>query len=37
MGQKLRNLLATYPLVDPGAMGFPEGWENEELWKKESD
>ena len=37
MGQKLRDLLAAFPLVDPAAMGFPEGWENEELWKIESD
>lgn len=33
MGQKLRNLLSAFPLVDPAPMGFPEGWENEELWK----
>lgn len=33
MGQKLRNLLSALPLVDPAPMGFPEGWENEELWK----
>lgn len=33
MGQKLRDLLAAFPLVDPAPMGFPEGWENEELWK----
>lgn len=33
MGQKLRNLLAAFPLVDPAPMGFPEGWENEELWE----
>lgn len=33
MGQKLRNLLSVFPLVDPAPMGFPEGWENEELWK----
>lgn len=32
MGQKLRDLLATFPLVDSTAMGFPEGWENEGLW-----
>lgn len=37
MGQKLRDLLAAFPLVDPAAMGFPEGWENEELWNIESD
>ena len=33
MGQKLRNLLSVFSLVDPAPMGFPEGWENEELWK----
>lgn len=33
MGQKLRNLLSAFPLVDPAPMGFPEGWENEELWE----
>jgi abortive infection bacteriophage resistance protein len=33
MGQKLRDLLSAFPLVDPAPMGFPEGWENEELWK----
>ena len=37
MSLKLRNLLAAFPIVDPVAMGFPEGWENEELWKVESD
>ena len=37
MGQKLRDLLAVFPLVDPAAMGFPEGWKNEELWNIESD
>ena len=26
MGQKLRNLLSAFPLVDPAPMGFPEGW-----------
>ena len=33
MNLKLRNLLAAFPLVDPAAMGFPEGWENEGLWR----
>lgn len=33
MGQKLRDLLSAFPLVDPAPMGFPEGWENEELWE----
>lgn len=29
----LSNLLSSYPMVDPRAMGFPKGWENEPLWK----
>ena len=33
MGKKLRDLLSAFLLVDPAPMGFPEGWENEELWK----
>ena len=33
MSQKLHSLLAAYPLVDSAAMGFPDGWENEDLWK----
>lgn len=32
MSQKLQDLLAAFPLVDPAAMGFPDGWEEEELW-----
>lgn len=26
------NLLEKYPIVDPAAMGFPHGWEEEPLW-----
>ena len=31
---QLRGLLAAYPSVDPAAMGFPNGWEEEPLWKE---
>jgi abortive infection bacteriophage resistance protein len=31
--QKLKSLLAAYPTVDVKAMGFPDNWENEPLWK----
>lgn len=31
--QRLLDLLAQYPNVDPHAMGFPVHWENEPLWK----
>lgn len=27
------QLMKKYPNVDPSAMGFPAGWENEALWK----
>lgn len=30
---KFRNLLHKYPNVDVTAMGFPDEWEEEELWK----
>lgn len=30
----LLKLLAEYPNVDLHAMGFPQGWENEPLWKQ---
>ena len=33
MSQKLRGLLADFPLVDVAAMGFPEGWKEELLWR----
>ena len=28
-----KQLLANYPMVDPAAMGFPRGWQNEPLWQ----
>lgn len=28
----IKELLIKYPAVDPAAMGFPKGWENEPLW-----
>ena len=34
MKQHLITLLANYPLVDIRAMGFPDDWVNELLWKK---
>lgn len=30
---KLKALLAAYPNMDTRAMGFPAGWENEDIWK----
>ena len=30
---KLKSLLAEYPQVNVSTMGFPVGWEEEELWK----
>ena len=30
---KLKALLAAYPNMDVRAMGFPAGWENEDIWK----
>lgn len=30
---ELKSLLARYPMVDVHAMGFPKGWEHEELWR----
>ena len=29
----LLRLLADYPNIDLHAMGFPQGWENEPLWR----
>lgn len=29
----IQALLAKYPVVDPAAMGFPRGWQNEPLWQ----
>jgi abortive infection bacteriophage resistance protein len=31
--QKLYILLKKYPMIHLPAMGFPQGWENEEIWK----
>jgi abortive infection bacteriophage resistance protein len=31
--QKLKSLLAEYPTVDVKAMGFPDNWQNEPLWR----
>ncbi|MDR0895662.1 MAG: hypothetical protein LBN06_10265 [Prevotellaceae bacterium] len=31
--EKLKALLAEYPTVDIHAMGFPDGWDKEELWQ----
>lgn len=33
MKQRLLDLLAAYPNVDLRAMGFPDNWETEPLWK----
>lgn len=33
MKQHLLDLLSQYPNVDPHAMGFPDNWESEPLWK----
>lgn len=33
MTNKLRNLLIEYPEIDIRAMGFPQNWQNEDLWK----
>lgn len=30
---KLKSLLASYSQVDPTAMGFPENWISEPLWR----
>ena len=33
MLQKMKTLFADYPEVDLNALGFPQGWENEPLWR----
>lgn len=33
MKQYLQQLLTEYPNIDPNAMGFPQNWEEEPLWK----
>ena len=30
---ELKSLLVSYPQVDPTAMGFPENWISEPLWR----
>lgn len=30
----LQNLLSAFPMVDTRAMGFPDGWEREPLWRE---
>jgi len=30
---ELKTLLLKYPIVNPSAMGFTSGWEQEDLWK----
>ena len=30
---ELKSLLSKFPTVNPAAMGFPQGWVNEPLWK----
>lgn len=30
----LKQLLQKYPNIDPAAMGFPDGWEKEPLWRE---
>ncbi len=31
--KKLKTLIAKYPTIDTGAMGFPVNWEHEPLWQ----
>lgn len=33
MSRKVKDLLNSNPQIDPLAMGFPAGWEQEELWQ----
>ena len=33
MTEKLKSLLSDFPDVDPSAMGFPFGWEEEPVWR----
>ena len=30
---RLKNLISNYPLIDVRAMGFPDGWKENPLWK----
>jgi abortive infection bacteriophage resistance protein len=34
---KLKALLVAYPNIDAGAMGFPDSWKNEDIWKSKSN
>mgnify|MGYP000795390816 FL=1 len=31
--ERFKDLLSRYPSIDVRAMGFPVGWENEDIWK----
>jgi abortive infection bacteriophage resistance protein len=31
---RFKELLAKYPNIDPFAMGFPDGWNKEQIWNK---
>lgn len=31
--QKIKTLFANYPEIDLNALGFPQGWESEPLWR----
>lgn len=31
---RIKELLKHYPMIDASAMGFPENWEQEPLWRK---
>ena len=31
--ERIKKLLIKYPNIHPFAMGFPENWEKEPLWK----
>ncbi len=33
MFQKIKTLFANYPEIDLNALGFPQGWESEPLWR----
>ena len=33
MTDKLKSLLSTFPSIDTAAMGFPQGWEKEPVWR----
>ena len=32
-GDRLKELIQNYPIVDAKQMGFPENWEKEALWE----